>query len=92
MVQTLSDVLGQLPGHLHGVGEVRGLFQDGVVGHEVVGADARVVGIQVDRGAVGGVAAAGARGRGEERLQGRTKPSEELARALRCCSLTLFHI
>lgn len=86
VVQALSDVLSQFPGHLHGVDEVRGLFQDGVVGHEVVGADPRVVGIQVDCRAVGCVATAAALGRGEEGVRGRknTRESGE-------CALALFH-
>lgn len=77
VVQALSDVLSQFPGHLHGVDEVRGIFQDGVVGHEVVGADPRVVGIQVDCRAVGCVATAAALGRGEEGVRGRKKHTGE---------------
>lgn len=60
MVNGLSDVFSQLSGHFQSVDEVRGLSQDGVVGHEVRGSDRRVVGIQVDRCAVGCVAAVAA--------------------------------
>lgn len=70
VVYALTDVLGQVPGHLHGVDEVRGLFQDGVVGHEVGGANTRVVRIQVDCSAVGCVATArGGAGEGGERQE-----------------------
>lgn len=68
VIYALSDVLGQVPGHLHGVDEVRGVSQDGVVGHEVGGAHPRVVGIQVDCSAVGCMATArgaGAAGGGQ---------------------------
>lgn len=60
--------MGQFPAHLHGIDEVRGLSQDGVVGHEVGGADPRVVGIQVDCSAVGCVSTArgGAGGQRQE--------------------------
>lgn len=94
VVYAMRDVLGQFPGHLHGVDEVRGLFQDGVVGHEVAGADPRVVGIQVDCGAVGCVATA--RGRG-----GRGGDAGSYGRSHTCTSsernsrrrylITLFH-
>lgn len=66
MLNGLSDVFCQLSGHFQSVDEVWGPSQDGVVGHEVRGSHRRVVGIQVDRCAVGCVATVAAlRGGGQ---------------------------
>lgn len=43
MAHGARDVVSQDAGHLHGVYEVRGVLEDGVVGHEVGGPHRRVV-------------------------------------------------
>lgn len=48
----LCDVVCKLSGHLHGVNEVRGVFQDGVVTHEVCGAHISVVVFEIHGSAV----------------------------------------
>lgn len=72
MLRGLRDVVGQGSSHPQGVDVVRGLLQDGVVGHEVGGAHALLVGVQVDGGGVRCVAAEGtSEERGSQwRLQG----------------------
>lgn len=56
VVDGLTDVLGHHSTHFQSIDEVRGLLQDGVVGHEVRGPHSAVVGLQVHGCGVSGVA------------------------------------
>lgn len=59
MAHGLGDVSGQAASHFQRFCEIRGFFQDGVVGHEVGGSDPGEVGVHVDCCGVGCVAAGG---------------------------------
>lgn len=66
---------------------VRGLFQNGVVSHEVSGSDPRVPWVQVDRCGVGCMAAVGASMQREER-----GTCQSTGKKLANCETTAKHI